>query len=71
MVEQTRQAAARGDAAVTPLAELPFVPYIDENGLVTNAEDKSAKASVYAIYDEVNSTTITVKKSLTRQVGQT
>lgn len=53
-MEQTKQAAARGDAAVTPLAELECVPYIDENGMITNVADKTAKASVYAIYDEVH-----------------
>lgn len=54
MQEQTRQAAARGDAAVTPLADLDLTPYLDENGMITKVETKGVKASVYAIYDEVS-----------------
>ncbi|CAM9722925.1 unnamed protein product [Scytosiphon promiscuus] len=50
--EQTRQAAARGDAAVTPLAELEFIPFVDEEGKVTSMDTTGVKASVYAVYDE-------------------
>lgn len=52
MQEQTKQAAARGDAAVTPLAELEFVPYLTEEGLVAKVDTTGVKASVYAVYDE-------------------
>lgn len=54
MQEQTKQAAARGDAAVTPLAELEFVPYLTEEGLVAKVDTTGVKASVYAVYDEVS-----------------
>lgn len=53
MQEQTRQAAARGDAAVTPLAELELMPYLDKDGMVAKVDTKGVKASVYAVYDEV------------------
>lgn len=51
--EQTQQAAARGDAAVTPLADLELVPFLDKDGKLTKVDTKGAKASVYAVYDEV------------------
>lgn len=51
--EQTKQAAARGDAAVTPLADLDFVPFLDKDGKLTQVDTKGVKASVYAVYDEV------------------
>lgn len=54
MVEQTRQAAARGDATTTPLSELELVSYISEDGMVSKVDTKGVKASVYAIYDEVS-----------------
>ena len=54
MQEQTKQAAARGDAAVTPLAELEFVPYLTEDGMVAKVDTTGVKASVYAVYDEVS-----------------
>lgn len=54
ILAQTKAAAARGDAAVTPLADLEFIPYINENGTITDVETKGAKASAYAIYDEVS-----------------
>lgn len=54
MQEQTKQAAARGDAAVTPLAELEFVPYLTEEGMVAKVDTAGVKASVYAVYDEVS-----------------
>ena len=54
MQEQTKQAAARGDAAVTPLAELEFVPYLTEEGMVAKVDTTGVKASVYAVYDEVS-----------------
>lgn len=55
MMEQTRQAAARGDADVTALADLEFVPYIDDAGMIPKLETSGVKASVYAVYDEVRS----------------
>lgn len=51
--EQTKQAAARGDAAVTPLADLEFIPFLDKDGKLTTVDTKGVKASVYAVYDEV------------------
>lgn len=54
ILEQTKQAAAKGDAAVTPLADLDFIPYIDGEGMVTNLDTAGVKASVYAVYDEVS-----------------
>ena len=53
MQEQTKQAAARGDAAVTPLADLEFIPFLDKDGKLTTVDTKGVKASVYAVYDEV------------------
>eukprot|EP00904_Undaria_pinnatifida_P007530 jgi/Undpi1/3907/HiC_scaffold_16.g07275.m1 len=50
--EDTKQAAARGDAAVTPLAELELMPYLDEDGMITKVDTTGVKASVYAVYDE-------------------
>ncbi|CAM9356376.1 unnamed protein product, partial [Ectocarpus sp. 8 AP-2014] len=50
--EQTRQAAARGDAAVTPLADLEFHSFLDKDGKVASIDTKGVKASVYAVYDE-------------------
>ena len=52
MQEQTKQAAARGDAAVTPLADLEFIPFLDKDGKLTTVDTKGVKASVYAVYDE-------------------
>lgn len=52
--EDTKQAAARGDAAVTPLAELELMPYLDEDGMITKVDTTGVKASVYAVYDEVS-----------------
>eukprot|EP00752_Nemacystus_decipiens_P012228 g10840.t1 len=52
MKEQTKQAAARGDAAVTPLADLEFIPFLDKDGKLTTVDTKGVKASVYAVYDE-------------------
>ncbi|CAM9846803.1 unnamed protein product [Ectocarpus sp. 12 AP-2014] len=52
MKEQTRQAAARGDAAVTPLADLEFHSFLDKDGKVASIDTKGVKASVYAVYDE-------------------
>ncbi|CAN0423237.1 unnamed protein product [Ascophyllum nodosum] len=52
ILEQTRQAAARGDATVTPLAELDFIPYIDGDGMITKVEKAGVKASVYAVYNK-------------------
>lgn len=56
MQEQTRQAAARGDAAVTPLSELELIPYLDKEGMVSKVDTTGVKASVYAVYDEVKDT---------------
>lgn len=56
MKEQTRQAAARGDAAVTPLADLEFNSFLDKDGKVASVDTKGVKASVYAVYDEVRNT---------------
>lgn len=53
MQEQTKQAAARGDAAVMPLADLEFIPFLDKGGKVASVDTKGVKASVYAVYDEV------------------
>lgn len=53
MREQTQQAAARGDAAVTPLADLEFIPFLDKDGKFTKLDSKGVKASVFAVYDEV------------------
>lgn len=53
MQEQTKQAAARGDAAVTPLADLEFIPFLDKDGKLATVDTKGVKASVYAVYDEV------------------
>ncbi|MCO5606072.1 hypothetical protein L7F22_060259 [Adiantum nelumboides] len=36
---------------VTPLKDLEFVPYLNEDGLITNCSDPSSKACVYAIFD--------------------
>lgn len=63
MQEQTRQAAARGEAAVTPLDELEFVPYIAEDGKISKVDTTGVKASVYAVYDEV--------RQLSNAVGDT
>ncbi|CAM9377011.1 unnamed protein product [Pylaiella littoralis] len=52
MREQTQQAAARGDAAVTPLADLEFIPFLDKDGKLTKLDSKGVKASVFAVYDE-------------------
>jgi len=53
MREQTQAAAARGDAAVTPLADLEFIPFLDTEGMLTTLDTTGVKASVYAVYDEV------------------
>lgn len=53
MREQTQAAAARGDATVTPLADLELVPFLDKEGKLTTLDTKGVKASVYAVYDEV------------------
>lgn len=60
MQEQTRQAAARGDAAVTPLADLELISFVDKEGKVTPMDTTGVKASVYAVYDEVNGATAQV-----------
>ncbi|GAQ89125.1 hypothetical protein KFL_004890080 [Klebsormidium nitens] len=53
---ERRQAAARragrGAAPVTPLAELPLVPFLTEEGKIADCSQADAKASVYAIFDE-------------------
>ncbi|MCO5615074.1 hypothetical protein L7F22_069362 [Adiantum nelumboides] len=36
---------------VTPLKDLEFVPYLNEDGLITNCSEPSSKACVYAIFD--------------------
>lgn len=56
MQEQTRLAAARGDAAVTPLADLELRSFIDKDGKVASVDTKGVKASVFAVYDEVRNT---------------
>ncbi|CAM9786023.1 unnamed protein product [Discosporangium mesarthrocarpum] len=53
ILEQTRRSTASGESSVIPLANLEFLPYIDENGGITKLEvGEGVKASVYAIYDE-------------------
>lgn len=53
---ERRQAAARrggrGAAPVTPLAELPQVSFLTEEGKIADCSQADAKASVYAIFDE-------------------
>lgn len=53
---EKRQAAARrggrSAAPVTPLAELPLVTFLNEEGKVADVSQADAKASVYAVLDE-------------------
>jgi hypothetical protein len=37
---------------VIPLKELQFLPYLNDDGLITNCSQPNAKASVYAIFDD-------------------
>eukprot|EP00897_Mesotaenium_endlicherianum_P010754 jgi/Mesen1/9707/ME000069S09118 len=46
-----RQSAGEG-AAADSLAALPFVPYLTEEGKFTDCSDATAKATVYAIFDD-------------------
>lgn len=39
------------EGEVIPLSRLEFLPYLDEEGLITNCSRADAKASVYAIFD--------------------
>ncbi|KAG5187073.1 hypothetical protein JKP88DRAFT_193903 [Tribonema minus] len=43
---------SRGDTAVDPLSSLPMIPYLNEEGLVSDVgAARGVKASVYAVYD--------------------
>lgn len=51
-----RQSALQKEQAdtskeVTPLRDLEFLPYLNEEGLITVCSEPTAKASVYAIFD--------------------
>eukprot|EP00245_Coleochaete_scutata_P002882 TRINITY_DN1408_c0_g1_i1.p1 TRINITY_DN1408_c0_g1~~TRINITY_DN1408_c0_g1_i1.p1 ORF type:complete len:294 (+),score=61.48 TRINITY_DN1408_c0_g1_i1:159-1040(+) len=52
---RARQAALRlrdSDPSVVPLDQLPFLPFLDDDGKVTDISEPTAKASVYAIYND-------------------